>query len=303
MEKIIFILLVFCSYFSFGQSDNHIKVNGTKCSLIPPEGFTVATKFSGFQSVSKGASIMITELPAPYKEVISGFTADELKKRNMLLTSKEKISYNNSEAYLYHLSQIANGMNYLKQFFVFGDNKYTILIVGNYPESEKSIETEITTALLSTVYNSSQTIISSDEAKFSIDTTSTGFRFVRNISGSLLYNFDGKIPSQTPFLVVGNSFSKISENNWKAYAIDRIKKYPDGQNNVIKDIKEVTIDSLNGYEIIAYGKTNDDKQKLIYQTMLFDANGYYYSIYGEANDNLETVLESYKKVANTFKRK
>jgi hypothetical protein len=54
--------LLLIGQLSFGQTEKHIKVSGTKCSLVPPEGFVVATNFSGFKNPERGASIMINEL-------------------------------------------------------------------------------------------------------------------------------------------------------------------------------------------------------------------------------------------------
>jgi hypothetical protein len=40
-----------------------VRVSGTQVSLVPPQGFRAATRFSGFENVEAQASIMITELP------------------------------------------------------------------------------------------------------------------------------------------------------------------------------------------------------------------------------------------------
>ena len=60
---------------------------------------------------------------------------------------------------------------------------------------------------------------------------------------------------------------------------------------------------LSGYEIIADGKTADNQPKLIYQVMLFNDKGDYYIILGHAKENMESNLETYRKIAKTFKRK
>jgi hypothetical protein len=83
---------------SFEQTDGHIKVSGTKCRLVPPSGFVAATSFSGCQNIETSASIMISELPAPYQTLVDGFTVEALKTRGMTLISKQAIDYNNSKA-------------------------------------------------------------------------------------------------------------------------------------------------------------------------------------------------------------
>jgi hypothetical protein len=222
-------LLLFCLLLGqlvFGQTEKLTKVSGTKCSLIPPSGFIAATTFSGFQHVETGASIMINEIPAPYQSIVDGFTAEALKTKGMTLASKQTVDFNNSKATLIHVTQPANGITYLKLMLVFGDAKQTILVNGIYPETSKSIEPKIKEALLSTVYNSSQNENPLDAASFTIDTGNTDFKLVKYMSGSLLYSTDGKIPTEKPTLIVGNSVAKVSAQNQKKYAEERLTKLP-----------------------------------------------------------------------------
>jgi len=287
----------------FGQTEKLTKVSGTKCSLIPPSGFVAASTFSGFQNTETGASIMINELPAPYQSLVDGFTADALKTRGMTLISKQTIDFNNSKATLINVTQPANGTTYIKQMLIFGDSKGTVLVNGIYPEASKDIEVKIKDALLSTVYNASQNDNPLDAATFTIDISDTDFKLIKYMSGSLLYSTDGKIPTEKPTLIVGNSIAKVPTQNQKQYAEERLKKLPGGEQNVIKEIKEITIDNLRGYEIVADGKTKDDKLELVYQVMLFNDKGDYYIIVGQAKEEFQKNLEAFKKITKTFKRK
>ena len=290
-------------YLSFGQTDKHIIVPGTKCSLIPPTGFVATTNFSGFQSSETGASIMINELPVPYQQMADGFTAEALKTRGMNLISKQIIDFNNSKATLIMVTQPANSITYLKQILIFGDAKGSVLVNGIYPEASKSVEGKIKDALLSTVYNTSQNDNPLEAAQFTINVEGTDFKVAKFIAGSLIYSVDVKIPTNKPTLIVGSSLAKVSAPSQKQYAQERIKKLPRGEFNVIKEIKETNIDSLNGYEIVADGKTADNQPELIYQVMLFNDRGDYYIILGQAKGNIKSNLETYKKIAKTFKRK
>jgi hypothetical protein len=294
---------LFLGQIVFGQAENRTKVSGTKCSLIPPSGFIAATTFSGFQNTETGASIMINELPAPYQTLVDGFTVEGLKSRGMTLVKKQTIDFSGSKATLINVTQPANGATYIKQILIFGDSKGTVLVNGIYPENSKVIEAKIKEALLSTVYNASQNDDPLVAATFIIDTKGTDFKLVKYMSGSLLYSTDGKIPTEKPTLIVGNSINKTPAQNQKKYAEERLKKLPRGELNVIKEIKEITIDNLKGFEIIAKGKTKDNIDELVYQVMLFDENDYYYIFVGQAKEDFEKYLESYKKIVKTFKRK
>jgi hypothetical protein len=285
------------------QSEKHQKIAGTKCSLIPPEGFVAVTNFSGFQNVKTGASIMITEMPAPVQTIAESFTANELKAKGMTLLEKKLIDYNGSKATFVKLSQAANGTIYLKQILIFGDTKHTVIVNGIYPEANKGAEAGLKDALLSTVYNVSQDDNPADAAKFSVDVSGTEFKLIKYMAGNLVYSVDGKIPTEKPTLIVGNSIAKVTIDNSKQYAINRLKQWPRGEQNVVKEINPITIDNLSGYEIIADGKNKDAKDELVYQTMLFSGDGYYFIILGKATEDLTGNLERFKKIARTFKRK
>ena len=303
MKNRLLLTFLLLGQIAFGQTEKLIKVSGTKCSLIPPSGFIAATAFSGFQNAETGASIMINELPAPYQSLVDGFTAEALKSRGMALVKKQTIDFNGSKATLLNLTQSANGTTYIKQMLVFGDTKGTVLVNGIYPEASKEIEAQIKDALLSTVYNISQNDNPLEAATFIIDVKDTDFKLIKYMSGSLLYSTDGKMPTEKPTLIVGNSIAKISSQNQKKYAEERLKKLPRGELNIIKEIKGINIDNLKGFEIVASGKTKDDKAELVYQVMLFNENGDYYIIVGQTKEEFDKYLESFKKIAKTFKRK
>jgi hypothetical protein len=62
-SRLLFFFLLIVQI-GFGQQEKPTRILGTKCSLIPPPGFTPASTFSGFQNTETGASIMINEIPA-----------------------------------------------------------------------------------------------------------------------------------------------------------------------------------------------------------------------------------------------
>jgi len=290
-------------HLTFGQTERLIKVAGTKCSLIPPDNFEPATNFSGFWQVESGASIMINELPTAYQPLVDEFTAGALLLKGMTLLEKQTVDFNNLKATFIKVKQMANGTQYLKQILIFGDTKQTILVNGIYPETNKVIEHEIKNALLSTVFNSDQADNPLDAATFTVDISNTDFKLIKYMSGSLLFSTDGKMPTRQPTLIVSNSVAKVTAQNQKQYTLERLKKLPGGEFSDIKEIQEITIDNMKGYEIVAHGKTKDDKPTLVYQVMIFNDKGYYYLIVGQAREDQLRNLENFRLIAKTFKRK
>ena len=302
MTKHFIALLLFLTVqLTFGQQNFPVKIPGTTYSLIPPDGFELSSNFTGFYNATNGASIMINELPAPYRELINSFTAEALKTKGITLINKETVDLNNSKATLLYLTQPSNGITYFKQLLLFGNDSKTTMINGIYPESGKNIETAIKNSMFTIKESALLNSNPEESVKFSIDISGTEFKFTKNISGTLLYTIDGVIPSDKPLLLVGNSVANVTTQNKQKYAEERLKKIPDAENSQIKSSTKIIIDGLNGFELIAENKTGNNKE-LIYEVMLFDNDGYYLII-GTAREKSNELLTTYKKIAQTFKRK
>jgi hypothetical protein len=93
------------------------------------------------------------------------------------------------------------------------------------------------------------------------------------------------------------------KNDHKEYSLKRIKELPQGKSNIVKEIKPIVMDNLEGYEIVAYGKDDKGREQLVYQVTLFKADGYYYMMLGTATQDFEANLEAFKKLAVSFKQK
>lgn len=300
--KVLFIVIAIANI-AFAQTEKHTLIAGTKYSLIPPDGFEAVTNFSGFQNKQTGASIMLAEIPGPIEKVSEGFAADQLKAKGMTLLSKEIIDFNKAKATYIKLSQPANGITYLKQILVFGDSKKTVLVNGIYPEAVKEIEAEIKKSLLSTSFNAMQTEAPLEAVSFKVNITGSDFKLAKFMGGSLLYSTDGKVPTEKPVLVISPSIAKVATENRKQYSIERLKKLPRGEFNVLKKTNPVQIDNLEGYEIVADGITKDGKKQLVYQVMIFNGESDYYIIVGTATENPENNLVNFREIAKTFQRK
>ena len=298
--------LIFCLFAlntGFAQSDRHAKVAGTKCSIIPPEGFVPAANFSGFQNAENGASVMVSELPAPYAELSQAFTADALKSKGMTLISRETIDFNQGKATYLTVSQAAGGTPYLKQILMFGDAGKTVMVNGIYPEAAKAIAPRIKACLLSTVYNAAQAEDPLAAANFSIETSGTHFKFAKYWSGSLMYSEDGKVPTEGAMFIGTNSLGHAAAGDKKQHAIQVLMQLPNGEHTKVQKIEPVRIDDMDGYEIVAQGKNKKMEDELVYQVILYTDESEYFRLIGLASADQEKNLAAFRKLARTFKRK
>lgn len=309
--KVISVLLFYSSTFaqnkeiSNKQTPEHIFVGGTKIAMIPPENFIKATAFSGFQQPKTNASIMITELPAPYSVLVKNFTAETLKSRGMDLLSKEDVMFQGQPAVIYKVKQAAQGVMFVKYLLVFGDEKGVVMLNGIFPESETSLEESIKKALYSSIYQKDKVVNPFEDAPFQIDLINSNLKFANAISGTLLFTSDGFVPVKSTdkaFFSVGQAITNLMISDRKQFAIDRLKMLPNGTKITVENIAEVSIDKMSGYEINAWGEDEKGQKELVYQNILFVDNTYYIMVALASND-YEKYLGQFRSISQTFKRK
>ena len=289
------------------KSDKHVHVAGTKVFLIPPEGFESAATFQGFQHIEFGASILVAEIPGPYDEVTQGFTIQGLNSKGMILRKREDFIINGYDGFLLTTEQTANDITYTKYILAFGDPSITYIINGMFPKNGTDLSGVIQKSMLSVVYESKLTIDPLGDVSFSIDTKNTKLKFAKNVTNTLVYTVDGKVPTKSDdktTLIVGQLLGTILITDKKPMAIERIRKMSiDDLTFDENGVREITIDGISGYEIIAHGISRTlGVKELVYQVMLFTDNGYYIFL-GTASSDFEKNLELFRNITQTFKRK
>jgi hypothetical protein len=287
-------------------TEAHVSVKGTKISLAPPADFVNAANFAGFQQNSSGSSIMIVEVPAPFSEIGKAFSKEGLQTQGMILLEKEQLLINTNTALLIKGEQEAYGNTYYKYTLAFGSESESILINGTYLKSnEEDLAAIIRKSLLSVVYNSEKIINPFDTVDFAITAEVTDLVFAKNVGPSLLFNREGAIPSTAPdkaIFIASKSFSELEIVDKKAYAENRIKQNPIMIDSLLSTTP-ITIDDLEGFEIVARGKTKKEQANTeVYQVMLF-SDKLYYIFLGSSEGEYEKNLAAFKTIVKTFKRK
>lgn len=109
------------------------KVLGTRIGLVPPTGFSRAQRFPGFFSEETGASIMVSEVPAPPSETLKGFTREGLAKQGMTFLKQEDVPYGPHAGRLFSVTQEAQGRRFKKEIWAFGEGDTTFVVTAAWP--------------------------------------------------------------------------------------------------------------------------------------------------------------------------
>lgn len=312
MKTVFFILVTFQSFLIFGQNvansnltAEYQEVRGSKISIIPPKDFEVATAYMGFQHVESNSSIMVLTISSPFSETLKSLTTESLTRQGLQVEKTETITNKKYSGILFSMYQNIAEVQYRKYILVLGTEKETIIINGITPRANAAIDLAINKALLTAFYQVDKVLTPFDTVDFEISTNDTNLIFAKNNPNMLIYNLDGKIPSEgadkTAFVVV-KTLSKAEITDKKQFAANQIKMLPVQITN-IKSLIPIEINSLSGYEIYAEGVNRKNGNKEIaYQVILYSDKSYYI-LYGSAEANFERNLELFKKVAKTFKQK
>ena len=287
-------------------SDLYEVVEGTKVSLIRPQGFVTASNFSGFMDYETSSSIMLSELPASISELDMGFTVEALASKGMKLISKVNFKLNGYDAMMFTIEQASQGYTFTKYMLLFGNNEFAVMINATFLPENAELGENLKKSILGSIYDSKLQVNYKDVIDFEIEVSDTKLQFADMISKSLMFTVDGNIPSRSndqTLFIIGSSISEDILNNKKEFALERLENYPNIEVEEIKAIKEVSINGLDGYEIEAIVKdTRTDKTELMYQVFLYEETSYHMMV-GLAVDKFEENLALFKKISNTFKMK
>jgi hypothetical protein len=287
-----------------------VSIPGTKVSLKPPAGFIPASQFPGFVLEDHLSSIMITEAPGPFKKISAGFSdPSALKKKGISVLSTQQVKLAGQAGLLVYAAQHAFGTDILKWILIFGDEKESVLIVAAFPkEFEKKLSAEMKTSIFTASWDRAKNVSPTEGLNFTIS-EKTGLKFAKRVSNSLLFNKSGVIPSKStddPLFIVGQSISKfeIDADDTEEFSRSRILQNDSVTEIEIEYSKKMTIDNLNGYEILARGKDVKSGQMMtIYQIMLFESQSYYLMVGLVTENQRQAYLTVFKEMAESFKRK
>ncbi|GAB4524810.1 MAG: hypothetical protein Tsb0014_03630 [Pleurocapsa sp.] len=284
------------------------KIAGTKISIIPPVGFVAATRFSGYQQEENNSSIVVTEIPASIEELQPGLTDGEtLAQRGMVLLEQQPVKVNNLDATMLKVSQKAYETEFTKWILLLGNETESVLVTASIPqELEAEYAEGLKTSLLSVNWDLQAKASLTEGLDYSIQEESGDLKLAKRFSNSLLYTKNGRFPAESiddPIFVVAPSV--VSQNlNLRTLARDRLLQTDNLTNIELESEGNITIDGLQGYQIIAVGRdVKSETVMTLYQVILVDDRDYYYIMQGQVDRRLEEqYLPMFEELALSFQR-
>jgi hypothetical protein len=255
-----------------------VRVPGTKVSLAPPPGFSIAQQYPGFEREADQATIMVTELPTPAAEMIKAMTAPALATRGMTLVSSQQATIGGNAARLLHVRQKTASGAVLKSMLIAGDRTTTIMIVGTFAtDAPTSTSAEIQQALLSTTWGSAAPG-EFEGLPFRV-TPTPKLKLAQRVSNMLMFTESGKVGtagSSEALYLVGHSIGRGTVGNLRSFADARAKQTARNLDVGNFSGRTIQVEGLDAFELEADATDAGSGAAMrIYQVIIPDDTGYF----------------------------
>lgn len=157
---IVFGLTICSLQISFAQNLNeytapteeHVLIDKTNISMIPPEGYIQHEALVGFlRPGDQTTMIQVQNMAGPYHEIIKGFTQNMMTPKGMTLHSKRPVKINGKDALVVQLEQDVNDITFFKTILVFGNEQSTTFVNGMCYIEDKELSELIKKSIESTI--------------------------------------------------------------------------------------------------------------------------------------------------------
>jgi hypothetical protein len=255
-----------------------VRVSGTQVSLVPPQGFRAATRFSGFENVEAQASIMITELPGPLSEVTQMLVPERMATQRMTLLSRSDEKLNGGDAILAAVAQRFAGDDFLKWMLIAGDETKTRMIVATFPKDKAAtLKEAMRQSLLSATWTH-EAVDPFDGLSYTLQAAGT-LKLAGRVSNAVMFTESGKQRTSGPdeaLFIFGSSIADRDLSDLKAFSEARLMETVRLKAIKITSSTPIMIRGLKAHQIIAEAThEGTETPMLLYQTLIADAATYY----------------------------
>jgi len=305
MKQYILFLLALPSVILHAQTDSLKPKNGersfipgTHVSLVLPQGFKYAKDFIGIEKDDKTYVQIFDPYESDYSTSSSNFTRPIFENKGMDVFTFKTM---NVGSYTAKYTGMKSSTGYKKYELLFGDTTFSALLLGHCSVNDEVVSKAIEDAILSVRYDKKAKIDPYVHSFFSINDSTSLFKFSMHDGKVFDYYMNGKIKAAdndpvftvTPF----TTEQAFSDKEVKKAMEDIYKK--EGMTSIkVKNESDAKINGYDAYESEVYGKLNG-KQVLIYQ-LTISKDGNALLIKGVTRDDFEKNLAEFKKLVHTI---
>lgn len=279
------------------------RIPGTRVSLEIPDGFSLATTFTGLMNAETGTSVMVNVLEAPIGEILKSFIDVELAHSSGLEVSMiAERPFGDHRGTWVEATQLAAGQEYSKRVWVFGHGESTIQVVGTCASLRAAQDLPILLRVLgSTRWEPTLTLDPFEGLSFDL-TDLAGMQYASRLSSMLMFTPDGELGKGKPIFLGGPSMAP-TPGAPQAYAKRRFRSVKSYRRVRPGDLEPLEIDGLHGFECVATAEDRElETPTFIYNVMLFEGDAYWIFQGLAAESEREQFLPRFQRMARGFRR-
>ena len=278
-------------------------IPGTHVALVPPDGFTKATAWTGFAHADSGASILVGELPGSFDETAPPADHPGYAQQGITVESREELRIDGFKALLVEGRQDAGGATVGKVILVIGSDELSTFLTGNYPLDDDDLRRQIRESFLGVLFAPEAGAAPSDGMSFSV-TPAPPLRLASTLIGSAVYNTSGQLPSADKLemgLIIAPSFDTPIPGDPEAFARARHATMPGYTDIDVTDVAAITVGGSDAIELVGTARAEDDDTPMVLYTVLVDETSRYVLVSGWCRETIRTeCLASLRDTMATY---
>jgi len=292
--------------FAVSSAAQPVRVPGTKVRLAPPDGFSVAQQYPGFERAEDRASIMVTELPVSAPAMARSMTRPALATKGMTLISASDPVIAGTPARLLHVRQQGPRGEVLKWILVAGDTKTTFMIVGTFADGgSQEIGESIRQSLLTASWNGAAAAPSPFEGLPFRMTPTAKLKLARRVSNMLMFTESGTpgTPGATEALyIAGHSIGQGQIGDTRAFSETRVRQTTAARGVTNVKGRPLLLEGLDAYELEADASdARSGRAMRLYQVIIPDQTGYFILQGFIRADRAAEIVPEFKALTSRFR--
>lgn len=286
---------------------SHERIPGTGVSLVIPPNFEITTDFAGIVWADGGSSIHIAELPVAWTELRDSMTAESMATKGMVLQKSRNVEVELGPAALYHVTQTAQGMEFEKFILLGGSSTRAVMLTATFPSAVAGDVAEILVRCLESARWDSDRVADPLEGRGWVVAETRDLRFSNAMPGGpLMLTLGGAVKMaspEDPIMFVMSATGEDASGDVVVASKLLLAKMRDLSNPQLLEAQHLSIAGMPAYEIIAYAKTNESVEVVVYQVVAFDGSRYFMMQGRAGADVYERYLDQFREVARSFSLK
>lgn len=275
----LLVVLLPATHNGYAASGDPVRIPGTHVSLIIPDNFVLGEGFAGIAKPAAGASVIVSEIPAPLDDMQAGMSAARLATRGMALRQSDRVRTAMGLGLLLYVLQNVQGVELNKWILIAGNAEESVLLTAMVPTTlADAFEPVLVRTLMTATWDPDTAVAPGERVGFTVSET-RDLKISRDLGASGLILTEGgrqePVSREDPLVVVSKSTAGVAIIDLGEFSKNRLAQTRTLAKFVIRDESALHIASMPAFELVAVAEGTDGLPISVYQAIAYDGHHYY----------------------------